>query len=125
MWWTIGANLGIQFSPFVRVRRWSSESITRRHIEVDANTPSTLPMTVCVGVEEIVEPCVNNVGAHTIRSKSSVVDLGTVIRSDMRVLNDSDEARTRHPLSGARRSHRRTGRPPSAFGPLLSRSRQH
>jgi hypothetical protein len=79
MWWTIGANLGIQFSPFEKVRRWYSESIIRRHIEVDANTPSTLPMTVGVGVEEIVEPRANNVGTHTIRSKSSVVDLGAVV----------------------------------------------
>ena len=37
-------------------------------------------MTVGVGVEEIVELRVDNVGTHTIGSKSGVVDLGTIVR---------------------------------------------
>jgi len=51
----IGVNLSIQLSPFVSVRHWFSESVIRPCVEVDANTPSTLPMTVGVGVEEIVK----------------------------------------------------------------------
>ena len=57
---------------------------------MDANTPSTLPITVGVGVEKIVELHVDNVGRQTIRSKSSIVDLGPIIRSDMRPLNGSN-----------------------------------
>jgi len=45
---------------------------------------------------------VNNVGALTIGSKSSVVDLGTVDWSDMRLLAGGGRARTRLLLCGAR-----------------------
>ena len=66
--------------------RKSSSLITRVNhtigYEVDANIPSTLPITVDVGVEEISELRVDNVGTHTIRGKSSVVDLGTVVWSE-------------------------------------------
>ena len=69
---------------------------------MDANIPSTLPMTVDVGVEEIIGLCVDNVGTHTIRGKPGVVDLGTVVRSDTRLLSGSNRARTRPRLCGAR-----------------------
>ena len=59
-------------------------------------------MTVGVGVEEIVELRVDNVGTHTIGSKSGVVDLGTVVRSGTRLLNGRNRARTRLRLCGAR-----------------------
>jgi len=55
-----------------------------------------------VSVEEIIALRVDNVGTHTIRGKSSVVDLGTVVRSDMSPLNGSNCARTRLRLCGAR-----------------------
>ena len=54
---------------------------------MDTNTPSTLPMTVYVGVGEIVKLGVDNASTRTIGSKSSVVDLGTVVQSDMRLLD--------------------------------------
>ena len=92
---------------------------------MDANIPSTLPMTVDVGVEEIVEPHVDNVGTHTIRGKSSVVGPDTVVRSDMGPLNDGDCARTRSRLSGARQSHWRTERLSPTFAVLLLWSRRH
>ena len=70
--------------------------------KVDANIPSTLPITMDVGVEEIVELCVDNVGVHTIRSEPGVVGLDTVTRSGMRLLSGSNRARTRPRLCGAR-----------------------
>ena len=100
----IDANLSIQLPPFVSVRHWFSESVIQPCAEVNSNTPSTLPMTVGVGVEEIVKLRVNNVGARTIGSKSSIVDLGTVDRSDMRLLDGGGRARTRLLLCGARQS---------------------
>ena len=57
------------------------------HVKAENNMPSTLPMTVDAGGEKIVELRVNNVGRHTVRRKSSVVDLSTVLRSDTRPLN--------------------------------------
>ena len=72
---------------------------------MDVNTPSTLPITVGVGVEGVVELRINNVGTRTIRSKRSVVDLGTVVQSDMGLPNGSNRARTQHHLCGASRSH--------------------
>ena len=67
-----------------------TESITRPSIKVDANTPSTLPMTVGIVIEKIVELYVGKVGRQTIRGKSSIVDLGPGIRSDVRLLNGSN-----------------------------------
>ena len=58
---------------------------------MDTNVPSTLPTTLDGGIEKIIENRVDNVGTHTIRSKSSIVDLGTILRSDMRLLNGSTE----------------------------------
>lgn len=69
---------------------------------MDASVPSTLPTTVGIGVEETVELRADNMGGHTIGRKSSVVDLCTVLRSDMGLLNDNKGAHTRYPLYGAR-----------------------
>ena len=60
------------------------------HVQVETNTPSIRPTTVNPG-EEIVEPRVENVGRHTVRCKSSVVALGTVIWSDAELLNGGNE----------------------------------
>ena len=59
-------------------------------------------MTVGVDVGENVKLGVDDVGTRTIGSKSSVVDLGAVDRSDMRRLDGRNQARTRHLLCGAR-----------------------
>lgn len=70
-------------------------------IGMGTNTPSTLPTTVDIGVEQNLAPRVEGVGRHTVRSKSSVVDLSTVLLSDMWLLGDN-QVRTRSGLCGAR-----------------------
>jgi len=99
----ISVNLGIQLSPFVWIRNWFSESIIRPCVEVDTNALSTLPMTVNVDVEEIVEPHGKSVGdRHTVRGKPSVVSLETFFLSDTRPLDGDNQARTRPRLCAAR-----------------------